>query len=364
MRAKANCKIRRNWNLGKLGGIGLLLFSAHLIAQKPSTCSSVSQRANSNGGANSCPNVNGTAYASNFTGTVYATVPASAKTGNVQFSYAGANLSLLPYAITNVWLTTTGTVLQTTTFGPAGVPTVSAGNTLVNYCFYGANLPTAGTLSFQLTDPQTGVVWGICSYDASCNSNCAVVSNPIILPVIFTDFEAVSIPGTGVRLKWATAQEVNNKGFDIQRSTTDTGFTSLGFVPTTNQDGNSAVQTDYEFTDLTVPDVATASYRLRQEDLYGYSVYSSIVTVGINNSPSGIRAYSSGDMLNISIPAYSGSSGNEVTVYDTQGRAIRREYLAAAGDFGISGLPGQRVYFVVVTPNNGSKRTSAEVYIW
>jgi hypothetical protein len=351
-------------NFGKLAGIGFLLFSGHLFAQIPNTCAGISHRANSNGGANSCPNVSGTAYASNFVGTAYATVPASSKTGDLQFSYAGANPSLLPLAITNVWLTTTGTVLQSTAFGPAGVPTVSGGNTLVNYCFYGSNLPTAGTLSFQLTDPQTGIVRGICSYDASCNTSCTVVANPSVLPVIFTYFEAVQGQGTSVRLKWVTAQEQNNKGFDIQRSVTNNAFTSIAFVPTANPRGNSSVQTEYEFTDLTVPEVAEVTYRLRQIDLDGNAVYSSVITVGINYNPTGIRAYSSGGILNISIPASSGSPGAEVTVFDTQGKKIRRERIATAGDFRISSLPGQSVYFIVVVPNNGGKRTSAEVYIW
>lgn len=344
--------------------LSALLFSGQLFAQKPTTCASVGQRSNSNGGAGSCPNASGTAYAANFAGTAYATVPAQAKTGNFQLSYAGSNPSLLPYAITSVWLTSTGTVQQSVSFGPAGVPTVSAGNTLVNYCFYGINLPTAGTLSLQLTDPQTGIAWGICSYDASCNSNCTVVANPsILLPVTFTSFAAAPGPGASVHLQWTTAQEMNNKGFDIQRSDLDSAFTTIGFVPAADPGGNSAVQTAYEFTDLALGDITRASYRLRQIDLDGNYTYSSIVTVGIKTHPSGIRAYSTGGILNISIPA-SGSPATDVTVYDTQGRIMRQERIAGPGDFKISGLPGQSVYFVVAVPGNGAKRTSTEVYIW
>src|SRR5258705_5935606 len=151
-----------------LMGVTFMFKLNFVLAQYPASCAGVGSRANSNGQASSCPNAGG-AMASNFTATSYATVPASSKTGNLQLSYAGANASLTPYAITKVWLTTTGSAIQTVAFGPASPPTVSAGNTLVNYCFYGANLATVDTLSFQLTNPQTGVVWGICSYDASCN---------------------------------------------------------------------------------------------------------------------------------------------------------------------------------------------------
>ena len=110
-------------------------------------------------------------------------------------------------------------------------------------------------------------------------------------------------------------------------------------------------------------DQAIRFHRLRQVDLDGNSVYSSIVTVGIDNSPSGVRVYSAGDILNISISPSLGASGAGVTVYDTRGRAIRRERLAAPGDFRIAGLPRQSLYFVVIGPDNGAKKTSAEVYI-
>jgi hypothetical protein len=139
--------------------------------------------------------VSGTAMASNFSGTTYATVPAASKTGNLQFTYSGSHPSLTPYAITKVWLTNSGTAIESVSFGPAGVPTVVGGNTQVNYCFYGSNLATIGTLSFELTDPQTGVASGICSYDASCSSNCSVAANPAVLPVVFLSFRTVAFQG-------------------------------------------------------------------------------------------------------------------------------------------------------------------------
>src|SRR5579859_6429115 len=177
----------------------VLALCGHLKGQSPTSCASVGSRANSNGQATSCPNVSGTLYATNFVGTAYATVPASSKTGNLQLNYIGSNPTLAPFAITRVWITSGGTSLTSVAFDPAAIPAVSGGNTQVNYCFYGANLPTIGTLSLELTNPQTGTVWGICSYDASCNSNCALVATPGALPVNFTSFTAVAA-GNAVQL--------------------------------------------------------------------------------------------------------------------------------------------------------------------
>ena len=247
-------------------------------AQYPTSCASVGSRANSNGQATSCPN-NGGAMASNFTSTAYASVPTASKTGNLTLTYAGSNLTLTPYAITRVWLTNSGTTLTSVQFGPTSSPTVSGGNTQVSYCFYGANLATIGTLSLQLTNPQTGVVAGICSYDASCNSNCTVVANPatIPLPVSFAWFKVQEATATSVRLGWATGQEQNNKGFEIQRSSGDSNFRTIGFVPSSRPGGNSSNSTEYSFTD-NYPPAGQTQYRLRQIDLDNKYIYSSVVT--------------------------------------------------------------------------------------
>ncbi len=345
--------------------IGLMVWSVEAIGQNPTTCSSVGSRSNSNGMVSSCPNVSGTLFASNFAGTAYATVPVSSKTGNFQFNYTGANAGLLPFAITRVWLTTAGTVLQTVAFGPAGVPVVSGGNTQVNYCFYGANLPTAGTLSFELTNPQTGVPWGICSYDASCNSNCAVVSNPAALPVVFGYFRVAEGSGATATLEWSTGQEENNKGFDIQRNArADSSFVSIGFVPSANMGGNSSNPTPYSFTDNNVPVGSDIQYRLRQEDLDGHSYYSMVVA--ISNMLSGVapRIYADDGMLHVSLPAGVVSGRYDVLVYDTQGRMIRSAHSSDLSGLTIVGLPISHMYYVAVKESSGTGRWVSPIYIW
>ncbi|HSC37755.1 MAG TPA: hypothetical protein VLD19_07790, partial [Chitinophagaceae bacterium] len=245
-----------------------LLLAGRLMAQYPVSCASVSSRANSNGGAGSCPNVSGTPYAANFAGTAYATVPGSSKTGNITLKYTGATTSLKPFAITKVWQTNPSTVLLPISFGPAGTPTVSGSDILVSYCFYGANMPSLGTLSFQFTNPETNAVFGICSFDASCNSSCAVVANPATLPVELVYFNAKPVNGS-VQLSWVTGQEMNNKGFFIERSAGDSLFSTISFVPSPHAQGGSATETTYSYTDSNVPSAAVLWYRLRQADFDG-----------------------------------------------------------------------------------------------
>lgn len=335
-------------------------FFEEVIAQYPTSCTGVSQRANSNGGAGSCPNVSGTLYAANFLGTSYATVPATAKTGNLQLQYSGSNPGLLPYAITKVWLTSGGTTIQSVSFGPAGVPAVSGGNTQVNYCFYGTNLPTAGTLSLQMTNPQTGVVWGVCSYDAGCNSNCVVVSNPAALPVHFASFSATAGEG-GVDLKWTTAQEQNNKGFAIERSGDDGQFVQVGYVGSRNVGGNSDVTSSYSYLDKGVNGVERVSYRIRQEDLDGKFEYSSVVYVSV---PRGVgNVFVAGRVLNVVLPGGPGFVACDILVFDSQGRLLKKVYITQSGTTAIGGLPGGSVYYVTVRTGGGEMKMGRVVYM-
>jgi len=346
-----------------LTGVLCMAASGSAKAQYPTSCAGVGSRANSNGQANNCPNVSGTPYASNFTGTSYATVPATAKTGNFQLSYTGANASLTPFAITKVWLTTTGSAVQTVTFGPAGVPTVSGGNTLVNYCFYGINLPSAGTLSIQLTNPQTGVVARICSFDASCNSNCVVIANPTTLPVTFTWFKILEAEDAMVKLAWETAREQNNKGFDIERQGKDGSFTSIGFVPSANAGGNSSNKTDYTFVDNNIPSGEEVRYRLRQEDLDGKYDYSSIATALINSTSSQPLIYASSRRVVISFPSPDPARRWDVLVYDTGGRLVRRMQVPGAGKAFIDGLPTGNLYHISLNDTQGARKAVRTVFI-
>jgi hypothetical protein len=353
----------RTTGIAMLAGVLCMAASGSAKAQYPTSCTGVGSRANSNGQANNCPNVSGTPYASNFTGTSYATVPVTAKTGNFQLSYTGANASLTPYAITKVWLTTTGSTVQTVAFGPASVPAVSGGNTLVNYCFYGINLPSAGTLSIQLTNPQTGVVWGICSYDASCNSNCTIVANPATLPVTFTYFKILEAEGATVRLAWETAEEQNNKGFDVERQEKDGSFISVGFVPSANKGGNSSNKTDYIFVDNNIPSGEEVRYRIRQVDLDGKSDYSTIATALVNSASSLPLIYTSGRRVVISFPSPDAARQFDVLVYDTQARLVRSMQVPGAGKTFIDGLPTGHLFHISLYDAHGARKAVRTVYI-
>lgn len=81
-----------------------------------------------------------------------------------------------------------------------------------------------------------------------------------------------------VVLKWTTAAETNNAGFDIERSTDGTAFTRVGHEAGR---GTTTEAQTYRFVDADVPFADTLHYRLRQIDLDGTTELSPVVTVGL-----------------------------------------------------------------------------------
>lgn len=96
------------------------------------------------------------------------------------------------------------------------------------------------------------------------------------LPVELLFFIATSETST-VTLEWATASEVNNYGFNIERSFQDSlHFEAIGFVPGS---GTSTSRKDYFYIDDPVTTSGLYFYRLKQIDREGSFKYSNIVSV-------------------------------------------------------------------------------------
>jgi hypothetical protein len=95
-------------------------------------------------------------------------------------------------------------------------------------------------------------------------------------PVELTSFTANSSSGK-VTLSWKTATEINNRGFEIQRTTYDNNWIGIAFK---NGNGTTTNPNNYSFTDnISGLNVNKLSYRLRQVDFSGQSQYSPVVLV-------------------------------------------------------------------------------------
>ncbi|MBL1212204.1 MAG: T9SS type A sorting domain-containing protein [Ignavibacteriae bacterium] len=96
------------------------------------------------------------------------------------------------------------------------------------------------------------------------------------VPVELVSFRGFTI-NNGVYLEWKTATELNNYGFEIERSIDDQNFEKAAFI---QGNGNSNVNHDYSYTDRPSGS-GKFFYRLKQLDFNGSHEYSNTIEVDL-----------------------------------------------------------------------------------
>jgi hypothetical protein len=97
----------------------------------------------------------------------------------------------------------------------------------------------------------------------------------IPLPVELVSFSGER-KGSTVALRWRTATEANNYGFDVERSADNASWEKIGFV---GGNGTANAPHDYDFSDPSPGAASRLYYRLRQVDRDGKSTLSPIIEV-------------------------------------------------------------------------------------
>ncbi|OHX66209.1 autotransporter outer membrane beta-barrel domain-containing protein [Flammeovirga pacifica] len=193
------------------------------------------------------------------------------------------------------------------------------------------NTPEADNLKVVRWD---GSKWddheGVASGDASSG---AIVSNTISsfspfaihyegsldLPVELIDFSAKLVEDD-VFIKWATATEINNKEFIVQKSQDKKHWDEVGRITGA---GNSSIRNDYHLLDAWNPAFGVFYYRLVQIDFDGTKTYFTPVMVKNNDTNHIVSTYpnpiKNGDYLNINLNSY---DHYKVRVFNYHGQLI------------------------------------------
>ena len=109
-----------------------------------------------------------------------------------------------------------------------------------------------------------------------------------VLPVELSSFTAKALRNGGVKLDWRTETEVDNYGFEIERSQNNNKklqdeWQKIGFV---EGNGNSNSPKEYSYMDEAI-NYGSYAYRLKQIDTDGDFEYSKVIEVNAGNIPNG-----------------------------------------------------------------------------
>jgi hypothetical protein len=200
-------------------------------------------------------------------------------------------------------LTLTGTatdifIIRTGTSGTPGTSLITAASSIVTmggtalasnvYWVIGTSTALGATSSFagNILAGTTILQNAGATIDGRALGKTTVTLNgPTALPVELTSFTG-SANQNEADLRWSTATEVNNYGFEIERSvisnqTSDKNWVKSGFV---DGAGTANSPKNYSFTDNNLS-TGKYSYRLKQIDRDGSFKYSQSVEVVIGSVP-------------------------------------------------------------------------------
>jgi hypothetical protein len=146
-----------------------------------------------------------------------------------------------------------------------------------------------------------------------------------VLPVELISFQLKPIDNKYFQLDWQTASELNNYGYEVQRSTNAVDFTKIGLV---SGHGTTALPNAYTFDDHNVTVETDYYYRLKILDNDGKFTYSNILTgrLKANNTFTVTDFYPNPTYDHAQIDIYVLEDGKlKTTVYDILGQIMKQD---------------------------------------
>lgn len=165
---------------------------------------------------------------------------------------------------------------------------------------------------------QNGAAFGL--YAALANGT-VVALTPGVLPVELSAFTA-QVNGNNVNLKWITATELNNNGFEIQRKSGSNDFVTIAFV---KGKGTTTETQSYSYSDNQL-NFGKYSYRLKQIDFNGSYEYSQIINADVYSPDQFVLEQNYPNPFNpstvIAFTLPEDVSNVKLTVYDALGQSV------------------------------------------
>lgn len=218
-------------------------------------------------------------------------IAVSAYGGTLNVTTVGATQSQAPILCNSFTSTGAGDIWYKFTTSQAGSVTIAtSGLDVVIEAFSGAcgsltSLSCADVGGTSETLTLTGLtaattyyfrVYGYGSVAAGQGSFTMTISGAA-LPVSITSFKGER-KGAENLLSWTTATEINNAGFELQRSADGVNFSTLTYVESKANNGNSSAALTYNYADVK-PLSGSGYYRLKQIDRDGKFSFSEVLLI-------------------------------------------------------------------------------------
>ena len=160
-----------------------------------------------------------------------------------------------------------------------------------------------------------------------------------VAPVDFLYFKGKNIGKHNI-LQWATANEFNNLGFEVQRSANGKDYSTIAFV---NGAGTATQISEYAFTDQNAPQ-QVSYYRLRQVDTDHEFKYSRVVSVNNANSKLSLEHYPNPVIDQLTVQLQSSDKGAvRIRLLSLDGKVMREQNLRKDADVFNSRLDVQQL---------------------
>jgi hypothetical protein len=272
----------------------LLISSVSLVFAQTTLPCVVDYRINNGGGQ--CPAVNGISA-----------------TGTVTLSFDGViDPANIPIILSVATAADPNNPIPGVSFGEGTLNN----NGTVSYCYYvGPN--NTNNLQGQHTEFFFHIAYQTPNGLVPCGSQTP-------LPVSFKLFTASRSSST-VAIKWTTASETNNLGFEIQRLIGTGTWQTVSFVTSQAVNGYSSTEVAYSFTDQN-PTKGVSQYRIKQVDIDQRARFSEIRAVRGLGQMAKMIVYpnpsNSGSKVNVLFDEVDGT--RDVSLIDLNGRVIRQ----------------------------------------
>ena len=181
----------------------------------------------------------------------------------------------------------------------------------------------------------------------------AYTSTPLPLPVIYTKELSAQKVNSEVQLSWITGTEINNQGFNVQRSAiSNSSWTTIDYISSYfkngNGDGHAYISTDHS------PLMGNNYYRLEQIDQDGKTTISNLVsvyydgraTIQVFPNPSTDKIFVTGLPIGTTVKVFSYNGVLVQTSITTNTTHIIQVSNLASG-----------IYFIKATSKNGTENT-------